>query len=133
MNQGLELNTMNKNPLTVMNHLQFIAGITPTKLSADQIPCGLRVCFYIYKWMQYVLFIGTIVYLCIIRSFENFTNEISTNYGPSCLKNYYLITGVEYCFMMFGVANFFLMNHALKGIANVNPGFFAALKLIIEL
>lgn len=73
------------------------------------------------------------IYLCYIRTHENYTGAIRSKWGEACLDGFYLVTGVEYTFIMFGVTNYFLMNHALKGIARADPGFFAMLKLIIEL
>jgi hypothetical protein len=94
---------------------------------------SLRVGFHTYKWLQRLTALWAIFYLCWIRTHENYSGHLSQKWGEKCLDGFYLVTGVEYTFIMFGVTNYFLMNHALKGIAKPSPGFFAMLKLIVEL
>merc|ERR1712183_322363 len=88
-----------------------VVDLVPLKLDRKQIPCWVRFCFYFYKYYQYVLFLLAIMYLCVLRSFENDTNKLD-NTKNLCLNSYYIASGIDYCLMMFGVANFFLMNHA---------------------
>jgi len=89
-----------------------VGDLEVLKLDRKQIPCWLRFCFYFYKFYQYALFILAIVYLCVLRSFENDTNKLLDDTKFLCLNKYYIVSGIDYCIMMFGVANFFLMNHA---------------------
>merc|ERR1712194_478727 len=103
--QGVELNNIsNRNQQLITND---VVDLVPLKLDRKDIPCWVRFCFHFYKFYQYALFILAIVYLCVLRSFENDTNRLQDTSKFMCLNIYYIVSGIDYCIMMFGVANFF--------------------------
>lgn len=105
------------------------------EVSINNISSKLKYMLPLYKHLQTLLFIGSLVYILYMRIWANkYINRIENiwNWEEHCKEIYYFFAGVSYGVATLGFVNFFLVNDALKKLAKKSVSVRVMMKTLIE-